>query len=234
MPRSYNFLPKRQGAVELFWGKGSFRKGKGALCSQRGKEGARLRPRMRADTAVGRRAEGTAKCKGQLWAQKRSTLHWPSQRAATGGAGRCDGRCTALHRTGQQHKGLRTGLCTAPGKGRGERPQGQGGEVPKAVHQACCCRRRCPTAGKASERKPSRGSTMRTARRGRMGQRHEAQGSGVACRWGQGHLRGRLLAGCFQRAPTGKGGIPDALPERAAVISEGKRGLQSMYVGCQL
>ena len=96
MPRSYNFLPKRQGAVELFWGKGFLRKGKGAHCGQRGREGARLRPRMRADTAVGRRAEDTEKCQGLLWAQKRSTLHWPSQRAATGDAGRCDGRCTAL------------------------------------------------------------------------------------------------------------------------------------------
>ncbi len=166
--------------------------------------------------------------------QKRSTLHWPTQRAATGDAGRCDGRCTALHRTGQQHKGLRAGLCAAPGKGRGERPQGQGGEVPKAVHQACCCRRRCPTAGKASERKPSRGSTMRTARRGRMGQRHEAKAQALPADGGKGISEADFWRDVFSVPRPGKGGIPDALPERAAVISEGKRGLQSMYVWCQL
>ena len=58
--------------------------------------------------------------------------------------------------------------------------------MPKAVHQACCSRRRCPTAGKASERKPSRGSTMRAARRGRMGQRHEAKAQALPADGGKG------------------------------------------------
>ena len=234
MPRSYNFLPKRQGAVELFWGKGFLRKGKGAHCGQRGREGARLLPRMRADTAVGRRAEDTKKCQGLLWAQKRSTLHWPSQRAATGDAGRCDGRCTALHRTGRQHKGLRAAPCAAPGeRARGEsvraRRGGAQGRTPGMLQQEALPHGRQGIRKKTLARKHHEGCQARE-----NGAKARSQGSGVACRWGQGHLRSRLLAGCFQRAPTGKGGIPDALPERAAVISEGKRGLQSMYVGCQL
>ena len=77
--------------------------------------------------------------------------------------------------------------------------------MPKAVHQACCCRRRCPTAGKASERKPSRGSTMRAARRGRMGQRHEAKAQALPADGGKGISEAGFWRDVFSVPRPGKG-----------------------------
>ena len=83
---------------------------------------------------------------------------------------------------------------------------------------------------------------MRAARRGRMGQRHEAKAQALPADGGKGISEAGIRRDVFSVPRPGRGGggggggggIPDALPERAAVISEGKRGLQSMYVWCQL
>ena len=171
----------------------------------------------------------------------RTTVDAKTQHAALANAARCDRRCRALrwptHRTAS-HRPATQGAAGGTLCGTGERARGESvrarrggaqGRTPGMLLQEALPHDRQGIRKKTLAREHHEDCQARE-----NGAKARSQGSGVACRWGQGHLRGRLLAGCFQRAPTGKGGIPDALPERAAVISEGKRGLQSMYVGCQL
>ena len=171
----------------------------------------------------------------------RTTVDAKTQHAALAIAARCDRRCRALrwvmHRTAS-HRPATQGAAGGTLCGTGERARGESvrarrggaqGRTPGMLLQEALPHDRQGIRKKTLAREHHEDCQARE-----NGAKARSQGSGVACRWGQGHLRGRLLAGCFQRAPTGKGGIPDALPERAAVISEGKRGLQSMYVGCQL
>ena len=171
----------------------------------------------------------------------RTTVGAKTQHAALAIAARCNRRCRAMrwpmHRTAS-HRPATQGAAGGTLCGTGERARGESvrarrggaqGRTPGMLQQEALPHGRQGIRKKTLARKHHEGCQARE-----NGAKARSQGSGVACRWGQGHLRSRLLAGCFQRTPTGKGGIPDALPERAAVISEGKRGLQSMYVGCQL
>lgn len=145
----------------------------------------------------------------------RTTVGAKTQHAALAIAARCNRRCRAMrwpmHRTASHRpetQGAAGGtLCGTGERARGEsvraRRGGAQGRTPGMLLQEAL-----PHGAKDDKKKT-------LAREN--GAKAQGQGSSVACRWGQGHLRSRLLAGCFQRAPTGKGGFP--MPCRSALPS---------------
>ena len=154
----------------------------------------------------------------------RTTVGAKTQHAALAIAARCNRRCRAMrwpmHRTASHRpetQGAAGGtLCGTGERARGEsvraRRGGAQGRTPGMLLQEALPHGRQGIRKKTLAREHHEGCQARE-----NGAKARSQGSGVACRWGQGHLRSRLLAGCFQRTPTGKGGFP--MPCRSALPS---------------
>ena len=154
----------------------------------------------------------------------RTTVGAKTQHAALAIAARCNRRCRAMrwpmHRTAS-HRPATQGAAGGTLCGTGERARGESvrarrggaqGRTPGMLLQEALPHGRQGIRKKTLAREHHEGCQARE-----NGAKARSQGSGVACRWGQGHLRSRLLAGCFQRTPTGKGGFP--MPCRSALPS---------------
>ena len=141
----------------------------------------------------------------------RTTVDAKTQHAALAIAARCDRRCRALrwpmHRTAS-HRPATQGAAGGPLCGTGERLRGEAARARRGGAQGrapdMLLQEALPHGRQSIRKKTLAREHYEDCQARENGAKARSQGSG------------------------------DALPERAAVISEGKRGLQSMYVGCQL
>lgn len=188
MPRSYNFLPKRQGAVELFLGKRFPQERK--RCSLRSKGQRRSPPAAPDAGRYGCRETG-----GRHGKMPRTTVDAKTQHAALAIAARCDRRCRAMrwvmHRTAS-HRPATQGAAGGTLCGTGERARGESvrarrggaqGRTPGMLLQEALPHGRQGIRKKALAREHHEDCQARE-----NGAKARSQGSGVACRWGQGHL----------------------------------------------
>ena len=120
------------------------------------------------------RYKNAVRCTGH-----RSALRQAMQRAAMGDAPHCIAQASNTRDCGRHSVRHR-------GKGAGRGRKGKEGRCPRPCTRHAATGSAASRAGKASERKPSRGSTMRAARQGRMGQRHEAKAQALPADGGKG------------------------------------------------